>query len=99
MHHFPPADFKMRANSVSRSRKFAATIFYLNEEGEMIYWGGEYEEELKMVKQRRGVVLNTAAGKNNAAEPAPSHRIELGPILEFKVVCGAALRSRYVSPI
>lgn len=54
----------------------------------MMYWGGEYEKELNMIQQRKG-------GLRNTAEPTTHrHRIELGPILDFKVVCGAALRSR-----
>ena len=53
----------------------------------MLYWGGDYEKELQLMQQRRGVMLNTA-------EPTQRHRIDLGPILDFKVVCGAGLRSR-----
>ena len=53
----------------------------------MLYWGGEYEKELNMIQQRKG-------GLRNTAEPAHRQRIDLGPILDFKVACGAALRSR-----
>ena len=55
----------------------------------MLYWGGEYEKELNLTQQRKGGLRNTAEPKHTHR-----HRIDLGPILDFKVICGAALRSR-----
>lgn len=76
-------------------RKFATTVFYLNKEGEMMYWGGDYKNEMHVVQQRRGVMVN-AAILNTSSEGVSRVPIEMGPILEFKVIAGAPLRSRLV---
>jgi hypothetical protein len=103
----------------SCSRKYGNCHFYLNKEGEMMFWGGEYQRNVNLLQQRRAVQFNShiinarnptgapipeggagagaTAGHKRGASTAPSSANLLSndePILDFRVISGAALRSK-----
>ncbi len=68
--------------------------FYLSKEGEMMYWGGEYQKEMSIITQRRAIQFNS-----HIITTASERTTKVGitgdaPVLEFRVIAGAPLRSR-----
>ncbi len=41
------------------SRKYGNCLFYLSKEGEMMFWGGEYQRNVNLLQQRRAVQFNS----------------------------------------
>lgn len=93
-------------------------MFYLSKEGEMMFWGGEYQRNVNLQQQRRAVQFNShiinarnpsstpggsegsttpikvAGGKRVASVLSSNHINSEEPILDFRVIAGAALRSK-----
>lgn len=57
-----------------------------------MYWGGDYQKEVTIVHQRRAIQLN-AHILSTAADRSTKSGIEC-PILDFRLIAGAPLRSR-----
>jgi hypothetical protein len=109
------------------SRKYGNTLFYLSKEGEMMFWGGEYQRNVTLLQQRRAVQFNshiinarnptsvggeasagagagagggspvkgtTAGGKRVGSVLSSNFINNEEPILDFRVIAGAALRSK-----
>lgn len=97
------------------SRKYGNTLFYLSKEGEMMFWGGEYQRNVNLLQQRRAVQFNshiinarnpTGGASADTANIAPAGGKRVGsvlssnlinneePILDFRVIAGAPLRSK-----
>lgn len=60
----------------------------MNREGEMMYWGGEYNKKIILHKEQRRVVQ----GKLRKDSEAFSD----DPILDFRINAGPPLRAKYV---
>jgi hypothetical protein len=81
-------------------RKISHCFFYLGKEGEMMYWGGEYQIEMKTIApQRRAAHANG----NRLTDGDPSKIIRgnsyqsdyfVDPVIDFRVIAGAPLRSK-----
>jgi len=56
-------------------RKFGTSTFYLSKEGDMMYWGGEYQRNVTLSQQRR--VLNFGSGR--VARPARGGHPRVAP--------------------
>lgn len=67
-------------------------MFYMSKEGELMYWGGEYQKDLVVVHQRRAVQFNAhiiSTSTDRAFTTTAGN-----PSLAFRIVAGAPLRSR-----
>ncbi len=59
-----------------------------------MYWGDEYQETAYVIHQRRGIVMNSQlVSKGNETKSAG---MDANPIIDFRVIAGAPLRSRLV---
>ena len=65
------------------SRVHGNTTFYMNREGEMMYWGGTYSMKLSLQKEQR-----------RAAHYRVLDNVVEEPILDFKISSGGPLRSK-----
>lgn len=89
-------------------RKLGETLFYLSREGEMMYWGGQYEKEVSLIQQRRAIQFNSqlispiqkiqprgvsTLGNHNVQVATGSSGVE-NPLLNFRIIAGVPLRSR-----
>lgn len=74
-------------------------VFFLSMEGEMMYWGGDYQCVVPLMIQKRAVQINATTIKH-AAVPMPVTKQTAGKtddlILDFKIIAGAPLRSKCV---
>jgi hypothetical protein len=77
-----------------RRRKFAAVYFYLSREGEMMYWGGEYQKEMSIITQKRAIQFNAHIITTAKETTTKVGTVADAPLLEFRVIAGAPLRSR-----
>jgi hypothetical protein len=67
-------------------------------EGEMMYWGGDYQRAVPLTIQKRAVQLNPTTIKHPAHLPvARSAGKGDDPIIDFRIIAGAPLRSKYVN--
>ncbi len=75
-------------------RKFANVYFYLSKEGEMMYWGGEYQKEMAIITQRRAIQFNSHIITSAQERTTKAASSADAPMLEFRIIAGAPLRSR-----
>eukprot|EP00603_Paraphysomonas_imperforata_P004325 CAMPEP_0114419234 /NCGR_PEP_ID=MMETSP0103-20121206/3919_1 /TAXON_ID=37642 ORGANISM="Paraphysomonas imperforata, Strain PA2" /NCGR_SAMPLE_ID=MMETSP0103 /ASSEMBLY_ACC=CAM_ASM_000201 /LENGTH=1684 /DNA_ID=CAMNT_0001587641 /DNA_START=99 /DNA_END=5150 /DNA_ORIENTATION=- len=73
-------------------RKFGSNLFQLSEDKKLLFWGGEYKREVTVTKIRRAVQLGGNTIKQTERNRLVKH--EETPILDVRVVSGAALRSK-----
>ena len=74
----------------------------MSQEGELIFWGGEYRDEMKCVHPNRKTKAPVDSPQQKAgtllmpfAPLKPGNAFnELGPVLEFKLAGGAPRRSK-----
>lgn len=66
--------------------------FYMGKEGELMFWGGEFQRTVIVVQQRRAVQLN--ARTLTVRDDRLSLATKDLPVLEFRLVAGAPMRSR-----
>eukprot|EP01036_Dinobryon_divergens_P024029 gene24029-32438_t len=75
-------------------RKIGTSLFCMSQQNDLMFWGGEYRDELKILKPKRMATMPLKAPlfppSGGRSEPAD----ELGPVLEFKITGGAARKSR-----
>lgn len=64
--------------------------FFLSKEGELMYWGGEYQRDITILQQKRAVQINSQVIRNDRV----GRVLEDKPVLDFRVVAGAPLRSK-----
>jgi hypothetical protein len=75
--------------------------FCLAKENGMLYWGGDYQRELYTVQPKRAVLMGSHLVSTNgyAGGEQSSSSTKNGPgkiSLDFRLIAGAALRSRFV---
>lgn len=79
-------------------RKISHCFFYLGKEGEMMYWGGEYQLEMRTVAPQRRAAHSNRMSADEIAKISRrnSNPIEFShePKIDFRVIAGAPLRSR-----
>jgi hypothetical protein len=81
-------------------RKISHCFFYLGKEGEMMYWGGEYQVEMRTVApQRRAAHANgnrLTDGDQTKIVRGNSYQADhfVDPVIDFRVIAGAPLRSK-----
>lgn len=73
------------------SRKFGSNLFQLSEDKKLLFWGGEYTREVTVTKIRRAVQLGGNTVKHTERSRMAN---EETPLLDVRVVSGAALRSK-----
>lgn len=66
----------------------------MSKEGNVMFWGDEYTRDINMATQRRGVQMNQRLITNKDGSRPLALRGEAAPTFEFRVVAGAALKSR-----
>jgi hypothetical protein len=68
----------------------------MSQEGELVYWGGEYRCEMRRVSQKRVMQLKSQLIVVDSGKQKGDHEAndDLGPVLEFQLHCGAPLRSK-----
>jgi hypothetical protein len=65
----------------------------MSKEGALMYWGDEYQRPITFIQQRRAVQFNSHLIASRE-ERATSYSGKETPVLEFRVIAGAPLRSR-----
>jgi len=79
-------------------RKISHCFFYLGKEGEMMYWGGEYQLEMRTVAPQRRAAHSNRMSADEIAKISRrnSNPMEFShePKIDFRVIAGAPLRSR-----
>eukprot|EP01038_Epipyxis_sp_PR26KG_P004704 gene4704-6604_t len=76
---------------MENDRKLGHSFFYMSKDGEMMYWGGEYQRDVIINGQKRQQ-SQLAKVKNNGTNGDVIE--DTAPILEFGIVSGAPMRSR-----
>ena len=75
------------------SRKFGSSLFHLSAHGYLMFWGGDYDQDIEFFKSRRMVnlgadkILSGSTGRNDSNDV-------LKPSLKIKIEGGVALQSR-----
>jgi hypothetical protein len=69
--------------SLSSSRVHGTTTFYMNRDGERMYWGGTYNLKLSLLKEQRRAAHHRV--QDSRADDA---------VLDFKITSGGPLRSK-----
>lgn len=64
--------------------------FFLSQQGELLYWGGDYQQPISVASQKRAVQLNSVMLKRTDQERTSVD----SPKLDFRIISGAPLRSR-----
>ena len=77
------------------SRKFGSSLFYLSAHNQLMFWGGEYEQEIELYKSRRIVNLDSNLALDSGRVSGSEEQSK--PVLKIKVEGGRALHSKYVS--
>jgi hypothetical protein len=63
----------------------------------MMFWGGDYRDEMKMLQQKRTVQFKAKLLTAQAPGLTDKKGDTLGPVLEFQVTAGPPLRSRLLN--
>eukprot|EP01035_Chromulina_nebulosa_P019158 gene19158-25000_t len=73
-------------------RKVGSQTFSMNNKGGLMYWGGEYIEEIQILNHRRAAQLHNRI--INRSSKIRHNINEVLPLLNFKIISGPPMKSR-----
>ena len=81
--------------NVLNRQKLGSVVFCMAKESGLLYWGGDYQRELQIVQQNRTVFIGGERVAKRRHQQITESSTGNGITLDFRMIAGVALRSRY----